>query len=212
MLILLARHGQTLWNHQGRLQGQRDSPLTAAGIAQARLLGKAWQARGVRRLVASTLARTLHTAHLVGEQLTHATLNTDPRLVEQSFGDAEGMLLAEARACFPVMPHVLDGIDAHATAPSGESLWQTIERARVGIQAVVASRDLDDKAPLGIISHGRVLQGLVWWLSGADSHGSARFRHANASYCELDVSAGEIALLRWGITSHLDAAETLIPA
>jgi probable phosphoglycerate mutase len=206
MLILLARHGQTLWNHLGRLQGQQDSPLTAAGIAQAHLLGKAWQARGVRRLVASPLSRTLHTARLVGEQLTQMTLGTDPRLVEQGFGEAEGLLLADARARFPVMAQVLDGIDVHATAPSGESLWQTIERALSGIQAIAASRDDDDDAPIGVISHGRVLQGLAWWLSGADAQGSARFRHVNASYCELDASPTEIALLRWGVTRHLDAA------
>lgn len=206
MLILLARHGQTLWNQQGRLQGQQDSPLTAAGIVQAQLLGRAWGARGVQRLVASPLPRTLHTARLVGEQLTQATLSTDPRLVEQGFGEAEGMLLSEARTRFAVMPQVLDGVDAHATAPSGESLRQTIERALAGIQAIAADSDGEDPTPIGVISHGRVLQGLTWWLSGADPQGSAHFRHANASYCELDVEAGEITLRRWGVVDHLDAA------
>jgi broad specificity phosphatase PhoE len=205
MLILLARHGQTLWNQQGRLQGQRDSPLTSVGIEQARVLGTAWHARGVRQLIASPLPRTLHTARVVGEQLAQATLRTDARLVEQSFGEAEGMLLAEARTRFTVMPQVLDGVDAHATAPSGESLRQTIERALESIHAI-ATASQDDPAPVGVISHGRVLQGLSWWLNGAEAQGSARFRHANASYCELEISAGQIALLRWGVADHLDAA------
>jgi probable phosphoglycerate mutase len=206
MLILLARHGQTLWNQQGRLQGQQDSPLTAAGIAQARLLGQAWRARGVQRLVASPLPRTVHTAQVVSEQLQHAVLSTDPRLVEQSFGEAEGMLLSEARARFATMPPVLDGLDAQATAPAGESLRQTIERALESIQAIAAEASADASTPIGVISHGRVLQGLAWWLSGADAQGSARFRHTNASYCELDVSAGRIDLRRWGVAGHLDAA------
>src|SRR5688572_21431497 len=34
--LYLMRHGQTEWNLAGRLQGLRDSPLTARGIAQAR--------------------------------------------------------------------------------------------------------------------------------------------------------------------------------
>ena len=36
--ILLVRHGETLWNQQGRMQGQHDSPLTPTGLHQARRL------------------------------------------------------------------------------------------------------------------------------------------------------------------------------
>ncbi len=36
MLIYLLRHGQTEYNAQKRYQGQRDIPLSAAGIAQLR--------------------------------------------------------------------------------------------------------------------------------------------------------------------------------
>ena len=31
----LVRHGETLFNHLGRMQGSCDSPLTERGIAQA---------------------------------------------------------------------------------------------------------------------------------------------------------------------------------
>ena len=39
-MIYLLRHGETLWNRDGRQQGQRDSPLTRGGIAQAEAMGR----------------------------------------------------------------------------------------------------------------------------------------------------------------------------
>ena len=40
MRILLARHGETPWNAEGRYQGQEDIPLSPTGEAQARSLGE----------------------------------------------------------------------------------------------------------------------------------------------------------------------------
>ena len=40
MRILLARHGETPWNAEGRYQGQEDIPLSPVGEKQARLLGE----------------------------------------------------------------------------------------------------------------------------------------------------------------------------
>ncbi|MGB2433038.1 MAG: phosphoglycerate mutase family protein, partial [Paracoccaceae bacterium] len=38
--LYILRHGETLWNQQGRFQGQRDSPLTDKGRRQAMAQGK----------------------------------------------------------------------------------------------------------------------------------------------------------------------------
>ena len=43
MKILLARHGETPWNAEGRYQGQIDIPLSENGIRQAKLLGERLQ-------------------------------------------------------------------------------------------------------------------------------------------------------------------------
>ena len=58
MKILLARHGETAWNAEGRYQGQEDIPLSDVGEAQARSLGERLRHVHVDRAVASPLKRS----------------------------------------------------------------------------------------------------------------------------------------------------------
>ena len=59
MRILLARHGETPWNAEGRYQGQRDIPLSEVGEAQARRLGERLRDVSITRAVSSPLSRAL---------------------------------------------------------------------------------------------------------------------------------------------------------
>ena len=65
--IYLMRHGQTLFNVMDVNQGQCDSPLTEAGIAQAKQAGAWFRAHGVRfdAAYSSTAERACDTAELV---------------------------------------------------------------------------------------------------------------------------------------------------
>ena len=40
MRIYLVRHGETIWNTEGRIQGWKNSNLTEKGIEDAKALGK----------------------------------------------------------------------------------------------------------------------------------------------------------------------------
>ena len=63
--ILLARHGETDWNRDGRWQGHSDRSLDDAGRAQARRLGTHLARLGVDLLYSSDLARARETAAAV---------------------------------------------------------------------------------------------------------------------------------------------------
>src|ERR1700680_2595280 len=60
--ILLARHGETVFNVEGRWQGQGDSPLTERGLAQARELAAALAGEAVAAVYSSDLGRAANTA------------------------------------------------------------------------------------------------------------------------------------------------------
>jgi len=105
VLIYVIRHGQTDWNAQRRLQGQKDIPMNATGLEQARQNGIALQDILGDRVdefdfVASPLGRTRATMEIIRTAMGLPPLayRTDPRLVEISFGDWEGSTLKELKA------------------------------------------------------------------------------------------------------------------
>jgi len=103
-MIWLIRHGQTEFNATGRIQGAKDSPLTALGVEQGRRIGAKLReiVPAEARIIASPLGRTLHTARLVRDTAGLATgIETDARLAEISLGEWDGMLKDDIRAIAP---------------------------------------------------------------------------------------------------------------
>jgi probable phosphoglycerate mutase len=105
LLIYVIRHGQTDWNAERRLQGQKDIPLNAIGREQARQngidLAEILKIEAVSfDFVASPLGRTRATMEIMraAMNLPARDYHTDPRLVEVSFGDWEGHTVKELKA------------------------------------------------------------------------------------------------------------------
>ena len=63
--LLLARHGETDWNREGRWQGWADPPLNDPGRAQARALAGQLRDDTVRRGLLSDLKRAHETAEIL---------------------------------------------------------------------------------------------------------------------------------------------------
>src|SRR5436305_15084177 len=94
--ILLARHGETVSNVEGRWQGQTDSPLTERGLAQARELARALANESLAAIYSSDLGRAYQTAAVVAEP-HNLPVTTEPRLRELDVGRWTGRLGAEIR-------------------------------------------------------------------------------------------------------------------
>ncbi len=167
--LYLLRHGETEFNVAGRLQGQRDSPLTARGRAQARAHGallktliaepEAW------RVVASPLGRTMDTARLACAELglPEAAIETDPRLKEIAFGDWEGLTWAEAETRHPELWAAREADRWGFVVPGGESYAMVALRARAFLD--------EPRGNTIVVSHGatgRVMRGLYSRLAPAE--------------------------------------------
>ena len=98
MRLLLARHGQSVWNQARRFQGANDVELSDLGRAQADALGRAVRS-GYRVAAAyvSPMRRALETAEiaLAGTGVPLVPLE---ELRELSLGEWEGRTVDEVRA------------------------------------------------------------------------------------------------------------------
>ena len=67
--IIFGRHGESEANANGYQGDISNSPLTEKGREQARILGDELKSRGVKKIIASALPRSLETAEIVGSIL-----------------------------------------------------------------------------------------------------------------------------------------------
>jgi broad specificity phosphatase PhoE len=107
-ILYFARHGETDWNRERRLQGQHDIPLNALGRVQASqcgallrdLLARSGRPAAEYDYVSSPLGRARETMELMRAAIGLETglYRTDARLMEMSFGRWEGFTFAELQA------------------------------------------------------------------------------------------------------------------
>jgi len=136
--MLFARHGETDYTRAGLLQGWRDVPLNAVGFEQAAALAVLLGGNGIRRIVASPLARAHSTARIVGDALGLVP-ELEPRLRERRWGSLEGELRANRVKPYPADVETL--ADFHA-------------------RVAAAYRDITDPAATLVVAHSGVLRQL----------------------------------------------------
>jgi len=155
--ILLARHGETLFNVQGRWQGQADSPLTERGLAQARELGRALSTEPITAVYSSDLGRAMQTAHEVAT-LHGLTVSPEPLLREIETGGFTRKNWAEIDAEYPGQRQIWAKTPASLRMPGGETLLEAQTRALAFI-AETMPRHADQT--IVIISHGGIGQAVL---------------------------------------------------
>lgn len=124
--LILLRHGQTELSAQRRYSGRGNPPLTELGMGQAKAAATRLADEHIDAIVSSPLARALSTAEQVGAA-TGTSVSIDDGLIENDFGDWEGLTFPEAAERDPKI-HADWWGDITVPAPGGESFAQTAQR------------------------------------------------------------------------------------
>ena len=185
----LLRHTETVWNRERRIQGQKDSPLTANGTATARRLGVRLAARSWDRIVTSDLARAVQTGRLINETLKLPSASM-ASLEEMDWGEWTGLTLAQIRAADPERLALLEADFWNHGPPGGETRGQLFARIRDALLAM-ARRHRHER--ILVVVHGGVLKALFQGL--ADSATGQAAQRPVSGYLHRFTSDGRILLL-----------------
>lgn len=174
--VTLVRHGRTAYNAAGRLQGQTDIPLDAAGMWQVERAGESLRRlyvdgeRGGRpharqMVVSSDLIRAMQTAHAFADPLV-VEVHPDPRVRERDFGEWEGRTLRELEERWP------DDFAAWMAFQGGEMRHGAESKHDVGMRGTDAVNDwarrAGDDTDLFVFSHGAWISQTLQTLLGLD--------------------------------------------
>jgi 2,3-bisphosphoglycerate-dependent phosphoglycerate mutase len=182
--LILIRHGQSEWNAQGRFTGWVDSPLSAAGRAEAVNAGRRLAASGSRvdKAFTSTLGRAIETGELILRVLGVGDLEQERawELNERFYGALTGRLKAEVAEQFGAQQVRRWRRGYHIRPPGGESLADTAARTLPYFEGVILPAARRFEGVL-VSAHGSSLRVIVQHLEELRED----------PVCRLEIPTGE---------------------
>jgi 2,3-bisphosphoglycerate-dependent phosphoglycerate mutase len=209
--IYVARHGQTDWNLEGRLQGGTDIPLNATGRQQAVQLGERLKSIRLDAVYSSGLRRSRETAELIGGA---AALTSLLRLNERRLGKFEGQKLARsttgggaAGAAASEDPLTRE-YDRRLIVPDdsldgGETLAEFADRVGQATKELLARHR---SGTILIVGHGMTNQMVLKSLLDLTFEQATRIQMANDELYLIEIGGGA-APRRWKLVTAANLSD-----
>jgi len=200
--FFVIRHGETVWNAEGRFQGQKDTELNANGVRQAELLANRLAGHKFEAIVTSPLARAAVTARKISDSSGCRNFIIEERLTEINHGDWEGRLADEIAEKWPELLRTWHTKPETVKMPGdgGESL-EDVRRRAVDAACAIAKQHAGDVL---LVSHDAVIKVLLCSWLDAPLSSFWRFQIPNCSITVVEaVSGKEPRMLLMGDASHI---------
>jgi probable phosphoglycerate mutase len=183
--LFIIRHGETLWNTEGRFQGQRDTELSELGLSQAGKVAAFLAPHRFESIVSSPLRRAVITAEKIAAACGVSGVEVYPGLTEINHGDWEGLLATEVASRWPdvikawhASPHmvVMPGV-------GGESLMGVQLRAAAAVEEIAKKYTGD----VCVVAHDAVIKVLLCRFLDAPLSSFWNFQIANCSVSVVEI-------------------------
>lgn len=205
MELVFVRHAESIWNAEGRWQGQSDVPLSERGRGEIALAAARLGAERFDRVVASDLGRALETARGIAAA-SGLEVETDAALREMNLGAWCGLLHAEVEARFKEELRALVRGEPMRIGGTGETLPEFGARVLSAVARIVAEGGDDDRVL--VVTHGGVVRAVL--LAMLDLAGQHRPLVGSTNTAVTRVAAsrdGERTLLVYNDDRHVGRAD-----
>jgi len=196
--LILARHGETVWNVEKIYRGRRDVGLDEVGIKQAELLGKYVSNYGLEAIYSSPLKRALDTANIIG-RYQKISVQIAEGLVDFDYGEWECLPEQEVKRLYPALLNEWHNNPHKVRMPGGESLEDVRKRALEVVNDVLSNY----QRGVVLVSHRVVNKVLICSLLELDNSYFWNIKQDVGGITVFNYVDGRFVLTKHNDTSHL---------
>jgi len=196
--LILARHGETVWNIEKIYRGRADVNLDEMGIKQAELLGKCLRNWELEAIYSSPLRRAMDTANIVA-RYQKISVHIAEGLVDFDYGEWQSLPEQEAKMLYPTLHNEWHNTPHKVKMPGGESLEDVRRRAIEVVNDVLAKY----QGSVVLVSHRVVNKVLICFLLGLDNSYFWNIKQDVGGITIFDYVDGRFVLTRHNDTSYL---------
>jgi broad specificity phosphatase PhoE len=196
--LILARHGETVWNVEKVYRGRTDVNLDEVGIKQAELLGKHLSNWELETIYSSPLRRAIDTANIIA-RYQKISVHTAGGLIDFDYGEWQSLPEQRAKRLYPTLHNEWHNNPHKVRMPGGESLEDVKKRVIKVVNAVLS----EYRGSIVLVSHRVVNKVLICSLLGLDNSYFWNIKQDVGGITIFNYVDGRFVLTRHNDTSHL---------
>ena len=162
--LIIARHGETDWDAQGRIQGSLDIPLNSSGKKQAQRLAEELSGFGIGSVYSGPSACCFTTANEVASR-HNVKVKKMGELNELDYGVWQGLLLSDIKKRYRKQYGLWKKSPSAERPPRGECIREACDRA---VSAIHKIADKHKDAVACVISHDTICSILKCYLKNVN--------------------------------------------
>jgi len=196
--LILARHGETVWNVEKVYRGRTDVNLDEVGIKQAELLGKHLSNWELEAIYSSPLRRAIDTANIIARYQKIGVLIAEG-LIDFDYGEWQSLPEQRAKRLYPTLHDEWHNNPHKVKMPGGESLKDVKKRAIKVVNDILS----EYQGSVVLVSHRVVNKVLICSLLGLDNSYFWNIKQDVGGITIFNYVDGRFVLTRHNDTSHL---------
>ena len=196
--LILARHGETVWNVEKIYRGRKDVNLDEVGIKQAELLGNYLSNWELTTIYSSPLRRAIETANIIA-RYQKIGVHVADGLIDINYGEWQALPEQEVKRLYPTLHNDWHNNPHRVRMPGGESLEDVRKRAIEVVNDVLSKY----QGSVVLISHRVVIKVLICSLLGLDNSHFWNVKQDVGGITIFNYVDERLVLTKHNDTSHL---------